>query len=153
MTFLSFYLIVKSLFKKIFNRCIIREVINEFENGTMRFKNKKIYEFVESESKGSELDVSSKSYRNIQCCRVALLKCLNRFQSIFVPNIPMFGAISRVKDQGPFPTLATADLFKKTQTELFVEMTVKELLWGFEYPLLQVAKEQGNRDEDKYGIL
>lgn len=74
-------------------------------------------------------------------------------QMIITPNIPMFGAISKVIYGYPFHRLGTADLLRKTDSMPFLPMSVKELLWGFEYALLQVAKNQGTREDDQYGIL
>lgn len=65
----------------------------------------------------------------------------------------MFQAIDKVKNQGAFPILSTVDIFKQLETESFVEMSVKELLWGSSNPILQFAKELAYIDDDHYGIL
>lgn len=65
----------------------------------------------------------------------------------------MYGAIMKVKFADLFPRLATANLLNITQSSPFLEMSVRELIWGMEYSLLQVAKNQGTRSDDTYGVL
>ncbi|KAL3270736.1 hypothetical protein HHI36_021261 [Cryptolaemus montrouzieri] len=103
------------------------------ENGTVTFNQEKIYMFDESQSAGSEDDV------------------------VVVPNIPMLSATSQSKHAARFLRLAMASIMDILKIKPFVEVTVGQLLWGYEDPLLKLAKDVVPKEQklpyEEFGLL
>ncbi|XP_018567458.1 scavenger receptor class B member 1 isoform X2 [Anoplophora glabripennis] len=103
------------------------------ENGTLSFNQEKIYYFDESQSAGSEDDV------------------------VVVPNIPMLSATSQSKHAARFLRLAMASIMDILKIKPFVEVSVGQLLWGYEDPLLKLAKDVVPKEQklpyEEFGLM
>ncbi|GLV36663.1 epithelial membrane protein [Carabus blaptoides fortunei] len=104
-----------------------------YENDTVSFQQEKIYQFDRSQSVGSEDDV------------------------VVVPNIPMLSATSQSKHAARFLRLAMASIMEALKIKPFVEVSIGQLLWGYEDPLLQLAKDVVSKDTklpyDAFGLM
>jgi hypothetical protein len=107
--------------------------IVENDNGTLSFNQKKVYIFSEEESEGLEDDV------------------------VIVPNIPMLSATSQSKHAARFLRLAMASIMDILKIKPFVEVSVGQLLWGYEDPLLKLAKDVVPKEQklpyDEFGLF
>ncbi|CAH0548952.1 unnamed protein product [Brassicogethes aeneus] len=103
------------------------------DNGTVTFQQEKIYMFDESLSVGSEDDV------------------------VVVPNIPMLSATSQSKHAARFLRLAMASIMDILKIKPFVEVSVGQLLWGYEDPLLKLAKDVVPKEQklpyEEFGLM
>lgn len=103
------------------------------DNNTVSFQQEKIYRFDRSQSSGSEDDV------------------------VVVPNIPMLSATSQSKFAARFLRLAMASIMEALKIKPFVEVSIGQLLWGYEDPLLQLAKDVVSKDTklpyDAFGLM
>lgn len=103
------------------------------ENGTVTYKIKKSYKFNETLSVGSEDDL------------------------VVVPNVPMLSATSQSKHAARFLRLAMASIMDILKIKPFVEVSVGQLLWGYDDPLLKLAKDVVPKDQrlpyDQFGLL
>jgi len=103
------------------------------ENGTLTFNQEKIYTFDESQSAGPEDDV------------------------VVVPNIPMLAATSQSKHAARFLRLAMASIMDILKIKPFVEVSVGQLLWGYEDPLLKLAKDVVPKEQklpyEEFGLM
>ncbi|XP_019871825.1 scavenger receptor class B member 1 isoform X2 [Aethina tumida] len=103
------------------------------DNGTVSFNQEKIYHFDESQSVGSEDDV------------------------VVVPNIPMLSATSQSKNAARFLRLAMASIMDILKIKPFVEVSVGQLLWGYEDPLLKLAKDVVPKEQklpyEEFGLM
>ncbi|XP_045770104.1 scavenger receptor class B member 1 isoform X1 [Maniola jurtina] len=91
--------------------------ITDNENGTLSFHYKRTYTFMPDLSAGPDDD------------------------SVVVPNIPMLSATSQSKHAARFLRLAMASIMDILKIKPFVEVSVGQLLWGYEDPLLKLAKD------------
>lgn len=107
--------------------------IVENDNGTMSFNQKRIYVFSDELSSGSEDDV------------------------VIVPNIPMLSATSQSKHAARFLRLAMASIMDILKIKPFVEVSVGQLLWGYEDPLLKLAKDVVPKEQklpyEEFGLM
>jgi scavenger receptor class B protein 1 len=103
------------------------------DNGTVSFNQEKIYTFDESLSAGFEDDV------------------------VVVPNIPMLSATSQSKHAARFLRLAMASIMDILKIKPFVEVSVGQLLWGYEDPLLKLAKDVVPKEQklpyEEFGLM
>ncbi|EFA05670.1 scavenger receptor class B member 1 isoform X1 [Tribolium castaneum] len=103
------------------------------DNGTVSFNQEKIYTFDESLSAGLEDDV------------------------VVVPNIPMLSATSQSKHAARFLRLAMASIMDILKIKPFVEVSVGQLLWGYEDPLLKLAKDVVPKEQklpyEEFGLM
>lgn len=103
------------------------------DNGTLSFNQEKIYMFDEEASVGPEEDV------------------------VVVPNIPMLSATSQSKHAARFLRLAMASIMEALKIKPFVEVSIGQLLWGYEDPLLQLAKDVVSKDTklpyEEFGLM
>ncbi|CAH2056216.1 unnamed protein product, partial [Iphiclides podalirius] len=91
--------------------------ITDNENGTLSFHYKRTYTFQPELSSGPDDD------------------------AVVVPNIPMLSATSQSKHAARFLRLAMASIMDILKIKPFVEVSVGQLLWGYEDPLLKLAKD------------
>lgn len=107
--------------------------IVENPNGTISFNQKRVYIFNEEMSTGSEDDV------------------------VIVPNIPMLSATSQSKHAARFLRLAMASIMDILKIKPFVEVSVGQLLWGYEDPLLKLAKDVVPKEQklpyEEFGLM
>ncbi|XP_055385357.1 scavenger receptor class B member 1-like isoform X2 [Condylostylus longicornis] len=110
-----------------------RENIVENDNGTITFSMKKTFVFREDLSNGLEDDV------------------------VIVPNIPMLSATSQSKNAARFLRLAMASIMDILKIKPFVEVSVGQLLWGYEDPLLKLAKDVVPKEQklpyEEFGLM
>uniref|UniRef100_A0A336MNJ0 Scavenger receptor class B member 1 n=2 Tax=Culicoides sonorensis TaxID=179676 RepID=A0A336MNJ0_CULSO len=103
------------------------------KNGTLSFNYKRTYRFDEEKSGGSEDDL------------------------VIVPNIPMLSATSQSKHAARFLRLAMASIMDILKIKPFVEVSVGQLLWGYEDPLLKLAKDVVPKEQklpyDEFGLM
>lgn len=103
------------------------------DNGTVTFNQEKIYIFNEEMSVGPEDDV------------------------VVVPNIPMLSATSQSKHAARFLRLAMASILDILKIKPFVEVSVGQLLWGYEDPLLKLAKDVVPKEQklpyEEFGLM
>ncbi|KAJ8916553.1 hypothetical protein NQ315_000195 [Exocentrus adspersus] len=103
------------------------------DNGTVSFNQEKLYFFDESQSVGTEDDV------------------------VVVPNIPMLSATSQSKHAARFLRLAMASIMDILKIKPFVEVSVGQLLWGYEDPLLKLAKDVVPKEQklpyEEFGLM
>lgn len=103
------------------------------ENGTVTYNLQKIYQFSEELSAGLEDDV------------------------VVVPNIPMLSATSQSKHAARFLRLAMASIMDILKIKPFVEVSVGQLLWGYEDPLLKLAKDVVPKEQklpyEEFGLM
>ncbi|KAJ8706232.1 hypothetical protein PYW08_010858 [Mythimna loreyi] len=91
--------------------------ITNNQNGTLSFNYKRTYTFRPDLSTGLDDD------------------------AVVVPNIPMLSATSQSKHAARFLRLAMASIMDILKIKPFVEVSVGQLLWGYEDPLLKLAKD------------
>ncbi|XP_053683275.1 scavenger receptor class B member 1 isoform X1 [Sabethes cyaneus] len=107
--------------------------IVENPNGTISYNQKRIYIFDEDQSGGLEDDV------------------------VIVPNIPMLSATSQSKHAARFLRLAMASIMDILKIKPFVEVSVGQLLWGYEDPLLKLAKDVVPKEQklpyEEFGLM
>ncbi|KAL7023729.1 hypothetical protein ACKWTF_012754 [Chironomus riparius] len=76
---------------------------------------------------------------------------------VIVPNIPMLSATSQSKHAARFLRLAMASIMDILKIKPFVEVTVGQLLWGYEDPLLKLAKDVVPKEQklpyDEFGLF
>ncbi|XP_028139088.1 lysosome membrane protein 2 isoform X1 [Diabrotica virgifera virgifera] len=110
-----------------------RKNISIHDNGTLTFNLQKIYHFDPEASKGSPDDL------------------------VVVPNIPMLSATSQSKHAARFLRLAMASIMDILKIKPFVEVSVEQLLWGYEDPLLKLAKDVVPKEQklpyEEFGLL
>lgn len=103
------------------------------DNGTLTYNQQKIYRFDPEQSVGSEDD------------------------TVVVPNIPMLSATSQSKHAARFLRLAMASIMDILKVKPFVEVSVGQLLWGYEDPLLKLAKDVVPKEQklpyEEFGLL
>ncbi|KAJ8683686.1 hypothetical protein QAD02_019478 [Eretmocerus hayati] len=103
------------------------------DNGTVSYNVKKTFTFSEELSVGSEDDL------------------------VVVPNIPMLSATSQSANAARFLRLAMASIMDILKIKPFVEVSVGQLLWGYEDPLLKLAKDVVPKDQtlpyDQFGLM
>ncbi|KAK0166886.1 hypothetical protein PV327_004357 [Microctonus hyperodae] len=101
-------------------------------NGTVTYNVRKRFVFSE-ESSGSEDDL------------------------VVVPNVPMLSATSQSRHAARFLRLAMASIMDILKIKPFVEVSVGQLLWGYEDPLLKLAKDVVPKEQklpyDQFGLL
>ncbi|KAL5286826.1 CD36.2 family protein [Megaselia abdita] len=107
--------------------------IVENANGTISYNMRKVYQFREEFSAGFEDDV------------------------VIVPNIPMLSATSQSKHAARFLRLAMASIMDILKIKPFVEVSVGQLLWGYEDPLLKLAKDVVPKEQklpyEEFGLM
>ncbi|XP_049792924.1 lysosome membrane protein 2 isoform X1 [Schistocerca nitens] len=103
------------------------------DNDTLTFNQRKVFKFDELNSAGSEEDM------------------------VVVPNIPMLSATSQSKHAARFLRLAMASIMDILKIKPFVEVSVAQLLWGYEDPLLKLAKDVVSKEQklpyEEFGLL
>ncbi|XP_050066463.1 scavenger receptor class B member 1-like [Aphis gossypii] len=103
------------------------------DNGTLTYNQQKVYRFDPEQSVGSEDDV------------------------VVVPNIPMLSATSQSKHAARFLRLAMASIMDILKVKPFVEVSVGQLLWGYEDPLLKLAKDVVPKEQklpyEEFGLM
>lgn len=76
---------------------------------------------------------------------------------VVVPNIPMLSATSQSKHAARFLRLAMASIMDILKIKPFVEVTVDQLLWGYEDPLLKLAKDVVPKEQklpyEEFGLM
>ncbi|XP_014612664.1 PREDICTED: scavenger receptor class B member 1 [Polistes canadensis] len=76
---------------------------------------------------------------------------------VVVPNVPMLSATSQSKYAARFLRLAMASIMDILKIKPFVEVSVEQLLWGYEDPLLKLAKDVVPKEPkfpfDQFGLL
>jgi scavenger receptor class B, member 1 len=134
------------------------------DNGTISFNQKKVYTFSEEDSAGQEDDVSVTTTLNNFSLYLRILVSVNyesnlisSLKVVIVPNIPMLSATSQSKHAARFLRLAMASIMDILKIKPFVEVTVGQLLWGYEDPLLKLAKDVVPKEQklpyDEFGLL
>ncbi|XP_048487843.1 scavenger receptor class B member 1 isoform X2 [Plutella xylostella] len=107
--------------------------ITDNENGTLSFHYKRTYTFRPDLSAGPDDD------------------------AVVVPNIPMLSATSQSKHAARFLRLAMASIMDILKIKPFVEVSVGQLLWGYEDPLLKLAKDVVPKEQklpyEEFGLL
>ncbi|XP_037929819.1 scavenger receptor class B member 1-like [Teleopsis dalmanni] len=107
--------------------------IIENSNGTISYNMRKIYVFREDLSSGFEEDV------------------------VVVPNIPMLSATSQSKHAARFLRLAMASIMDILKIKPFVQVSIGQLLWGYEDPLLKLAKDVVPKEQklpyEEFGLM
>ncbi|XP_043498614.1 scavenger receptor class B member 1 [Polistes fuscatus] len=102
-------------------------------NDTISYKIRKTYVFTPELSVGSDDDL------------------------VVVPNVPMLSATSQSKYAARFLRLAMASIMDILKIKPFVEVSVEQLLWGYEDPLLKLAKDVVPKEPkfpfDQFGLL
>ncbi|XP_044738867.1 scavenger receptor class B member 1 isoform X2 [Chrysoperla carnea] len=125
--------IVEELGPYVYNEDWEKVNIKFNDNGTVSFNQRKIYVFDEEASYGSEDDV------------------------VVVPNIPMLSATSQSKHAARFLRLAMASIMDILKIKPFVEVSVGQLLWGYEDPLLKLAKDVVPKEQklpyEEFGLM
>ncbi|XKL65381.1 hypothetical protein PGB90_008801 [Kerria lacca] len=103
------------------------------DNGTLTFNQRKIFKFDPERSAGNEEDM------------------------VVIPNIPMLSATSQSKHAARFLRLAMASIMDILKIKPFVEVSVGQLLWGYEDPLLKLAKDVVPKEQklpyEEFGLL
>ncbi|XP_068086311.1 scavenger receptor class B member 1 isoform X2 [Anabrus simplex] len=76
---------------------------------------------------------------------------------VVVPNIPMLSATSQSKHAARFLRLAMASIMDILKVKPFVEVSVHQLLWGYEDPLLKLAKDVVPKEQklpyEEFGLM
>lgn len=110
-----------------------RKNVTFHDNGTLTFNLQKMYRFDATTSNGSQDDL------------------------VVVPNIPMLSATSQSKHAARFLRLAMASIMDILKIKPFVEVSVGQLLWGYEDPLLKLAKDVVPKEQklpyEEFGLL
>ncbi|XP_017882563.1 scavenger receptor class B member 1 isoform X1 [Ceratina calcarata] len=103
------------------------------DNDTISYKVKKQFKFSPELSVGSDDDL------------------------VVVPNVPMLSATSQSKHAARFLRLAMASIMDILRIKPFVEVSIGQLLWGYEDPLLKLAKDVVPKEQklpyDQFGLL
>ncbi|KDR20477.1 Scavenger receptor class B member 1 [Zootermopsis nevadensis] len=103
------------------------------DNNTITFNQRKTFKFVPELSVGDLEDV------------------------VVVPNIPMLSATSQSKHAARFLRLAMASIMDILKIRPFVEVPVGKLLWGYEDPLLKLAKDVVPKEQklpyEEFGLM
>lgn len=103
------------------------------DNHTITFNQRKVFEFDPDLSNGDIDDM------------------------VVVPNIPMLSATSQSKHAARFLRLAMASIMDILKIKPFVEVTVGQLLWGYEDPLLKLAKDVVPKEQklpyEEFGLM
>lgn len=103
------------------------------DNGTVSFQQKKTFKFSPELSVGDVEDM------------------------VVVPNIPMLSATSQSKHAARFLRLAMASIMDILKIKPFVEVSVGQLLWGYEDPLLKLAKDVVPKEQklpyEEFGLM
>ncbi|KAL1117907.1 hypothetical protein AAG570_004220, partial [Ranatra chinensis] len=103
------------------------------DNGTLTFQQQKIFRFDAEQSVGDESDM------------------------VVVPNVPMLSATSQSKHAARFLRLAMASIMDILKIKPFVEVSVEQLLWGYEDPLLKLAKDVVPKEQklpyEEFGLM
>lgn len=103
------------------------------KNGTLTYNQQKMFKFDPEQSAGSEDDM------------------------VVIPNIPMLSATSQSKHAARFLRLAMASIMDILKVKPFVEVSVGQLLWGYEDPLLKLAKDVVPKEQklpyEEFGLL
>ena len=103
------------------------------DNGTVSFQQKKTFRFDAEASVGDVDDM------------------------VVVPNIPMLSATSQSKHAARFLRLAMASIMDILKIKPFVEVSVGQLLWGYEDPLLKLAKDVVPKEQklpyEEFGLM
>uniref|UniRef100_A0A1B6ES61 Scavenger receptor class B member 1 n=1 Tax=Cuerna arida TaxID=1464854 RepID=A0A1B6ES61_9HEMI len=103
------------------------------DNDTVTFQQQKIFRFDPDQSVGDEDDM------------------------VVVPNIPMLSATSQSKHAARFLRLAMASIMDILKIQPFVEVSVGQLLWGYEDPLLKLAKDVVPKEQklpyEEFGLM
>ncbi|XP_059484365.1 scavenger receptor class B member 1 isoform X1 [Neocloeon triangulifer] len=103
------------------------------DNATVTFQQRKVFYFDAEASAGDEEDM------------------------VVVPNIPMLSATSQSKHAARFLRLAMASIMDILKIKPFVEVSVSQLLWGYEDPLLKLAKDVVSKDQklpyEEFGLF
>lgn len=103
------------------------------DNNTVSFNQRKVFMFDRNQSAGDEEDM------------------------VVVPNIPMLSATSQSKHAARFLRLAMASIMDILKVKPFVEVSVGQLLWGYEDPLLKLAKDVVPKDQklpyEEFGLM
>ncbi|XP_008558035.1 scavenger receptor class B member 1 isoform X1 [Microplitis demolitor] len=103
------------------------------DNGTVSYNVRKRFVFSEELSSGTEDDL------------------------VVVPNVPMLSATSQSRHAARFLRLAMASIMDILKIKPFVEVSVGQLLWGYEDPLLKLAKDVVPKEQklpyDQFGLL
>lgn len=103
------------------------------ENDTVSYKVRKRFTFAEDLSAGLEEDL------------------------VVVPNVPMLSATSQSKHAARFLRLAMASIMDILKIKPFVEVSIGQLLWGYEDPLLKLAKDVMPKEQklpyDQFGLF
>lgn len=102
-------------------------------NDTVTYKQRKEFVFSPELSAGSEDDL------------------------VVVPNVPMLSATSQSRHAARFLRLAMASIMDILKIKPFVEVSVGQLLWGYEDPLLKLAKDVVPKEQklpyDQFGLM
>ncbi|XP_015602295.1 scavenger receptor class B member 1 [Cephus cinctus] len=76
---------------------------------------------------------------------------------VVVPNVPMLSATSQSKHAARFLRLAMSSIMDILKIKPFVEVSVGQLLWGYEDPLLKLAKDVVPKEQklpyDQFGLM
>ncbi|CAD1479885.1 unnamed protein product [Heterotrigona itama] len=76
---------------------------------------------------------------------------------VVVPNVPMLSATSQSKHAARFLRLAMASIMDILRIKPFVEVSIGQLLWGYEDPLLKLAKDVVPKEQklpyEQFGLL
>lgn len=76
---------------------------------------------------------------------------------VVVPNVPMLSATSQSKHAARFLRLAMASIMDILKIKPFVEVSVGQLLWGYDDPLLKLAKDVVPKEHklpyDQFGLF
>lgn len=103
------------------------------DNDTVSYRVKKRFVFSPELSVGSEEDL------------------------VVVPNVPMLSATSQSKHAARFLRLAMASIMDILRIKPFVEVSIGQLLWGYEDPLLKLAKDVVPKEQklpyDQFGLM
>ncbi|CAL4144053.1 unnamed protein product, partial [Meganyctiphanes norvegica] len=107
--------------------------ISFHDNGTVSYSTQRFYYFERSHSIGSEDDV------------------------IMTLNIPMVSAVNQIRFAARLVKLALSSMLDVLKEDPFAAHTVKELMWGYDDPLLKIAKEIMPPDQqmpfDEFGFF
>jgi len=102
-------------------------------NGTISYRPKKIYSFQRNLSCGPEED------------------------AYVLPNMPVLSALSSVKYSSKISKTVLARILNVLKLGPFYQRSVKEVMWGYEDPLLKVGKsflpEEKRLPDDKFGLF
>lgn len=103
------------------------------DNGTVSYATQRFYFFERHHSIGSEDDV------------------------IITLNIPMVSAVHQIRYAARLVKLALSSMLDVLKEEPFAPHTVKELMWGYDDPLIKIAKEIMPPDQqmpyDQFGFF